>query len=162
MEKRLNTAIGLVSGAIVAFQLCLMQILSIVQWHHYAAMIIALALLGFGASGTCIALLRERLLRDYAYLLPAFLLTCGAGMTLAVGAAMSPLVRFDALLVFADPRSFWRLTLTCLVFFVPFFLGAMAIGLAFTHNARAIGRLYGTNLIGSGLGGLLAVALMWR
>jgi DNA-binding transcriptional regulator of glucitol operon len=63
MVMRLNMAIGLVSAAIVAFQLCLMQILSIVQWHHFASMIIAIALLGFGASGTCIALFRERLIR---------------------------------------------------------------------------------------------------
>lgn len=160
-EMRLNTAIGLVSAAVVAFQLCLMQILSIVQWHHYAAMVIALALLGFGASGTCITLLQERLLRGYASLLPVFLLACGAAMAFSVGTAMTPPVRFDAMLVLARPQSSWRLTLTCLVFFTPFFLGAMAIGLAFVRHVRAIGRLYCSNLVGSGLGSLLAVALMW-
>jgi hypothetical protein len=81
-------------------------------------------------------------------------------MALAVGAAMTPPVRFDALLVLADPRSIWKMTLTCLVFFLPFFLGAAAVGLAFARNPGDIGRLYCANLVGSGLGGLLALALM--
>lgn len=161
MPKRLIVAIGLVSGAIVAFQLSLMQILSIVQWHHFATMIIALALLGFGASGTCIALLRERLVKIYTYMMPICLLACGVAMALAVETAQSPFIRFDSLLLFVEPRSFWRLALTCLIYLVPFFLGALAIGLAFTRHVPVIGQLYCANLIGSGLGGVLAIILMW-
>ncbi|HQP31956.1 MAG TPA: hypothetical protein PLB81_11570, partial [Deltaproteobacteria bacterium] len=62
---RLFVAVALVSAAVIAYQVSLMQILSIVQWHHFAATIIAIALLGFGASGTCIALLRRCLLSGY-------------------------------------------------------------------------------------------------
>lgn len=162
MPMRLSVAVGLVSGAIIAFQLSLMQILSIVQWHHFATLIIALALLGFGASGTCIALLREQCIRRYTHILPLGLLACGLAMSLTVAVAQHPFVRFDSLLLFAEPRSFWRLLLTCLIYFIPFFLGALTIGLAFTRNVPAIGQLYCANLIGSGLGGILAIILMWR
>ena len=56
---RINVAIGLVSAAIIAFQLVLMQILSYVQWYHFAYMIISIALLGFGAAGTFLTIFRQ-------------------------------------------------------------------------------------------------------
>ncbi|MFZ3047791.1 MAG: hypothetical protein WA151_17900, partial [Desulfatirhabdiaceae bacterium] len=52
-------AIGLLSVAAIAYQLALMQILSITQWHHFAYMVISVALLGFGAAGTCLSLLKK-------------------------------------------------------------------------------------------------------
>ena len=50
------TAVFLVSASAIAYEILLMRVLSIVQWHHFAWMIISLALLGYGASGSAIAL----------------------------------------------------------------------------------------------------------
>jgi hypothetical protein len=159
-DGRLSVAIGLVSMAIIAFQICLMEILSIVQWHHFGSVIISLALLGFGASGTGIALAQAWLTSRHKAILPVLMLLCGAAMAVSVGIAQSAPLRFDSFLLFAERGHGWRFAFTCLVFFVPFFLGAMAIGLAFTIRKQEIGRLYGANLLGSGIGGLLALALM--
>jgi hypothetical protein len=54
--RRLFLATLLVSTAAISYEILLMRVLSIVQWHHFAYMIISLALLGYGASGTFIAL----------------------------------------------------------------------------------------------------------
>ena len=159
---RLLFAIGLISTAMIAYQICLMQILSIVQWHHFASTIIAIALLGFGASGTCLALLRIRLLSRYEPLMPGLMTACGLAMILAVYAAQTGPIRFDSYLLFAEPRHIQRLAATCLIYFMPFFLGALAIGLAFARHAPFIKDLYCANLIGSGLGAALAVILMRR
>ena len=159
---RLLFAIGLISTAVIAYQICLMQILSIVQWHHFASTIIAIALLGFGASGTCFALLRLKLLAHYEPLMPVLMIACGLAMVLAVNAAQSGLIRFDSYLLFAEPRHIQRLAATCLIYFMPFFLGALAIGLAFARHAPFINHLYCANLIGSGLGAALALILMRR
>ncbi|MFO7724683.1 MAG: hypothetical protein R6V45_03955, partial [Oceanipulchritudo sp.] len=40
------------SAGVTAYQLTLMQLFSYVHWYHFAYMMISLALLGFGASGT--------------------------------------------------------------------------------------------------------------
>ena len=45
-------AVALMSAAAIAYQLLLMRWLAIVHWYPFAAMIISLALLGHGASGT--------------------------------------------------------------------------------------------------------------
>ena len=49
-------AIALVSAAALAYQLLLMRWLAIAHWHPFAVMIISLALLGHGASGTWLSL----------------------------------------------------------------------------------------------------------
>src|SRR5688572_33275956 len=48
----LAIAVALISAAALAYQLLLMRWLAIVHWYPFAAMIISLALLGHGASGT--------------------------------------------------------------------------------------------------------------
>ena len=49
--RRLYLATGFISASAIAYEILLMRLLSIVQWHHFAHMIISLALLGYGASG---------------------------------------------------------------------------------------------------------------
>ncbi|MDE3244713.1 MAG: spermidine synthase-like protein [Acidobacteriota bacterium] len=157
---RLLVAIGLVSMAIIAFQICLMEILSIVQWHHFGSTIISIALLGFGASGTGIALAHTWLASRHRTVLPVLMLLCSVAMAASVGVAQSPPLRFDSFLLFAERAHAWRFVATCLVFLAPFFFGAAAIGLVFTIWKQDIGRLYAANLLGSGLGGPLALVLM--
>ena len=151
----------MISAAVIAFQLALMQFLSLVQWHHFASLIIAVALLGFGAAGTCLALLRSRLMRRFAPLLPLVLCLSGAAMALVPGLAQGPWVRFDSLLIFTGIPQILRLLLTCGLYFLPVFLAALAIGMIFVHAAGDIGRLYFWNLAGSGRGGAAMTGLMW-
>ena len=56
-------AIALISAAILAYEVLLARLFSIIQWYHFAYMVISIALLGYGASGTFMALARERLMR---------------------------------------------------------------------------------------------------
>jgi hypothetical protein len=160
-DGRLAVAVGLLSLALLALELVLMQILSIVQWYHFAFLIISVALLGFGASGTVIALFLDWLLKQSPTLLPLLLFACAAAMAVAVPLAQSLAGDFDMRQLFWNPRLIWPLFLMQLIFFVPFFLGALPIGLAFTLRTERINSLYAANLIGSGLGGGAAVILMW-
>src|SRR6056297_2583743 len=52
--------IGLVSAAVLAYQLLLTRILSVQYWSYFASMIISLAMLGFAASGTALFLASRR------------------------------------------------------------------------------------------------------
>jgi len=38
---------------VLAYEVLLTRLFSIVLWHHFAYMIISAAMLGYGASGTC-------------------------------------------------------------------------------------------------------------
>ncbi|WP_298036867.1 RsmD family RNA methyltransferase [uncultured Desulfuromonas sp.] len=156
----LGTAVALHSVAIISFQLALMQILSLTQWHHFAAMVISVALLGFGASGTLLALARKALLKRIEWLLPLCLFASGAAQPLGVSLSHGAMGGFDTYLLFAEPAQAGRLALVNLLAGVPFFLGALALGLVFVRHVERIGTLYFANLLGSGLGGAVALLLL--
>ena len=152
-------AVGLISSAAIGYELLLMRLLSIVQWHHFAWMIISLALLGYGASGTFIALARRWLAPRFG---PAFggaalLFSLSMVACLAVGQR----VPFNALAVVWEPVQMLYLAQLYLLFMVPFFFAACCIGLAFTCRGGAAERIYFFDLVGAGLGAALAVAALF-
>ena len=158
--NRLPLAVGLTSAAVIAFQLVIMQLLSIAQWHHFAYMVISMALLGFGAAGTLLALFRTQFERHYATLLPALFAGCALAMAATawlVGLAGD----FDAFLLFFDAGQFGLLAFSYLAWSLPFFCAGLAITLAFHCEVQRIGVLYCANMAGSGAGALLVIGLLW-
>ncbi len=155
MNQRLLLSLGIHSSAIIAFQLSLMQLISVVQWHHFAYMIISVAMLGFGAGGTLLALNRERLLLWSEWLVPLLMTVSGLFMMVAFHITRFGLFEFDAYLLFVEWMQFPVLLANYIIFFIPFFAGALAIGIIFIKYASAIGTWYFSNLLGSGVGGIM-------
>ena len=157
--RRLFPAILLISAAAIGYELLLMRVLSIVQWHHFAYMIISIALLGYGASGTFIALFRRRLEARFeaAFSVSALLFS----ITMVVCFALGQRVPFNALELVWDSSQFLYLSLIYLVFFVPFFFAAACIGIAFTFRQQVIGRIYFFDLVGAGVGAILIIGALF-
>lgn len=160
INKRLVLSLGLHSAAIIAFQLSLMQLISIVQWNHFAYMIISIAMLGFGTSGTLLALAREKLLRQSKWLVPLLMMGSGMLMVVVFPLSRAGVFRFDVFQLFSGGGGLLALMINYLLFFLPFFFGALAIGIIFIRYSQQIGSYYFANLLGSGAGGLLALWLM--
>ena len=152
-------SLALASAAALAYQLLLIRVFSIIQWHHFAYMIISLALLGYGASGTFLSLVRGRigrwLLPAYVSSIALFAVTGLPAFLLAQNIAFSP----EELLW--RPVLIWRLAGLYFLLGTPFFFVAAAVGLAFMGWGRLAGRVYGTDLGGAAAGGLIAVGLLW-
>jgi len=153
-------SIALLSAAIIAFQLVLIQILSITQWYHFAYMVISVALLGFGAAGTFLSLCRKWLLKHIENVVPALMLLSGVCMATVTGISQLTFFRFDSYLLFADYSHLGKLVMTYLLFFLPFFFGALSIGMVFTQYVHYIGKVYFANLFGSGIGGIMILFLI--
>ncbi len=147
------------SAAAIGYEILLMRVLSIVQWHHFAYMIISLALLGYGASGTFIALFRKQLEQRFelAFAVGALLFSVAMLVCFIVGQRVS----FNALAIIWDWREFVHLSLIYVIFFVPFFFAACCIGLAFTCRRDYISRIYFFDLLGAGLGAVLIMAALF-
>src|SRR5688572_23604948 len=160
-HRRLMAAAALLSVALIAYQVAIIQLLSYVQWHHYANMVISVALLGFGAAGTFLSLFRKKLLDHSDSLLPLLMIASGLMMVIAVWLSRSEFARFDSWLLFVDSSQWLSLLINYLLFFLPFFFGALALGIIFVKHVAAIGKFYFCNLLGSGLGALLAAGLAW-
>jgi spermidine synthase len=152
-------SIALLSGAALAYEILLMRLFSIIQWHHFAYMMISLALLGYGASGTFLALAQRWLHGRFllAYLLNAIMF----GITALVCFRLAQMVPFNALEVLWDPRQPLLLLLIFLLLFIPFFCVANCICLAFTEFNKQLHRVYCFDLVGAGAGALAIIGLLF-
>jgi SAM-dependent methyltransferase len=64
-------------------------------------------------------------------------------------------------LIASDPGQLWWIGAYYLIYCIPFFAGGLFIGAAFVSLASQTHRLYFWNMLGSGLGGLLVLGLMY-
>ena len=154
----------LLSAATLAFEVNLTRIFSVAQFYHFAFMIVSLALLGFGASGTFLTLFprrsAERSRRSMKTRDPARSLTwLGWGFALtAVGSYVLTLyVPFDSFRIAHDWRQGAVLALHYVALATPFFCSGTAVGLLLTAQPGRANRTYAANLAGSAAGCLLAV-----
>jgi hypothetical protein len=136
-----------------------MRIFAIAQWHHFAYMMISIAMLGFGAGGTVLTLFRKRIAgRESAVLrMTAFSLTA----SLVASYSMSQKIPFEVYQLVSQPQQIWYLLGLYLVLAVPFFFASCAILLGFFLNPAHIGRVYGFNMLGSGVGATCVVWLLY-
>jgi hypothetical protein len=152
-------AVAIVSAAVVAYQVLLMRLFSIVSWHHFAYMIISIALLGFGASGTTLALAQRKLLPHFR---AVFAASAALFAVMAIASfAVAMRLPFNPLAIVWDARQLFWLTLTYALLVLPFFFGGGAIGLAFSRYRQEISRLYAFDLIGAGIGALGIVGVLF-
>ena len=156
--RGLLAAVAALSAAVLAYEIALMRVFSITGWSSFAAAVISVALLGFGASGTALALLRDRLMPRFRGAFAA----CSALFALfaVAGAALTLRVPFNPLAVVWEPAQLGWLALEYAALIPPFFFAGAALGLAFSRHAEAIGGVYAADLLGAGAGALGAVGLM--
>ena len=152
-------SIALISAAALAYEILLMRLFSIIQWHHFAYMMISLALLGYGASGTFLALSREWLQGRFqtAYLVNAAMFGISAVGCFLIAQA----IPFNALEVLWNPWQPLWLMLVFMLLFIPFFCAANCICLAFTEFRTQLHRIYCFDLLGAGAGALAIIGLLF-
>ena len=152
-------AVGLVSAGVLAYEVLLARLFSIVQWYHFAYMVISIALLGYGASGTFLALARDRLAARAAAAFGAF--AALFGVTAVACFALAERLPFNALELIWDPNQLLYLGALYAILFVPFFCGAVCIGLALACFREPVGRIYRADLLGAGIGSLGILGLLF-
>ena len=162
-------SVALLAGSIIAYEITLVRLFSIAQWHHFAHMIISLALLGFGASGTAISLTQRWLMGNRwksdevdrrfhnAYTI------CGSLYSISVVGCfvLHQYVPFNPLMLVWQPSQALSLFVLYLILSFPFFFGAACIGLALLRFAGNVNRLYFFDLFGSGIGALGIIVTMY-
>ena len=162
-------SVALLAGSIIAYEITLVRLFSIAQWHHFAHMIISLALLGFGASGTAISLTQrwlmgsgsksdgvgERFQNTYTI----------SGLIYSISVVgcfvLNQYVPFNPLMLVWQPSQVLSIFVLYLILSVPFFFGAVCIGLALLQFAGNVNRLYFFDLFGSGIGALGVIVTMY-
>ncbi len=140
-------------------QLFLMRALSVSRYHHFSYLVVSLALLGFGLSGTVLSKFYERFKKHFS----AWLFIFHVMFTLTI-----PLCYIAAQMLPIDIQyilfSNVQLLLTLLYAFlllIPFFFGALIIGLNLARFPNRQSFVYGGNLIGNGIGSIIALLILF-
>ena len=156
---RLAWSVFFCAAGVLGYEVAIMRILLVASWHHFAFLVISLALLGFGTSGALLTVVRDRILPRAGEVLDALLVVTAVSMPvcaailryLPVEAAVIPVLMWRQLAWWAV---FWIVTV------VPFFTGATAIGLGLMVAPRRVATVYAWNLLGSGVGAVATTVAM--
>ncbi len=152
-------AIFLISAITLAYEVLLTRLFSIIQWHHFAYMIISIALLGYGASGSFLMVFQNRLKAYVSYSLTANIFLFAIS---SIGCfLMAQQIPFNPLELFWDRSQWLWLLLIYLLLILPFFFSANCIGLVFLCYKNKINRIYAADLQGAATGALVVVIIIY-
>lgn len=145
----LNTALFFISISVLAAEMGIIRIMSVVNSASFASMIISIALLGFGISGTAITLLRRSIGPRIDNLL--FAAAAATMFFSSVSFPLAGLIEFVPQSIHEDSTQILRIGAYYLIFFLPFLAGSFFINLSFIKGKERIGGIYFFNLTGSGV-----------
>ncbi|MCU7917573.1 MAG: SAM-dependent methyltransferase [Candidatus Thiodiazotropha sp. (ex Epidulcina cf. delphinae)] len=152
-------SIAILSASALAYEILLMRLFSIIQWHHFAYMVIALALLGYGISGSLLYPAQSAVVRHYTRLYPLAILLFALSSLGAFLAAQS--LSFNIEELFWDYRQIVNLVLIFLLLALPFAFAAGAICMTFmVFPGLRVSRIYAADLLGAGLGAVAIIFVM--
>ncbi len=145
----------MLSAATLIFEIDLTRLFSVAQFYHFAFLIVSMALLGLGASGTALAIFPARLQAGPARALRDAAL--GMAASLLGSYLITNHLPFDSYSIAWDRRQIFILVLHYLVLAAPFFFGGMALGVLLATFPQAAASLYAVNLLGAAAGCVIAL-----
>ena len=154
-DAKLPVVIFLTSSASLAFEILLTRLFSISLWYHFAAMIISIAMLGFAASGTLLAL--YPCLKKVSYI-SLYCLLLGTAITASY--LLSNRIPFDPVRLSWEKWELFHVAFYYLILAVPFFFAGLIIATSFAVVSSSAGLIYGADLLGAGAGSVGVLFLM--
>jgi hypothetical protein len=151
---RMALTVAFTSFATLVFQLTQTRILSYIFWNHAVYLTVSLALLGFGISGTFVALFASTKHLSSPRVLARLLTGFGVSSVgaIALTAWLLPHLGWEPA---------WRGLLFCYVLYVaPFICSGAILGIILSSSVARVGSLYSIDLLAAGLGCLLFFFLL--
>ena len=148
-----------VSASVLAYEILLMRMLSISQWHHVVYMVISMALLGYGAAGSLLFLLFESVRKRIDLCL--IMLAGGAAVSFSLAFGLSQRVGLDPLLLIWQWSQWWNMLLTYVIMALPFLFAGGVVGIILTAAGEQAHRMYAVDLFGAGSGVLAVIPALY-
>lgn len=145
----------ILSAGVLGFEITLTRLYSVSQFYHFAFMIVSVALLGFGASGTLLCLFHEASQQRFS----TWCRVSGTGTALSMLGAylFTNHLPFDSFQIAWNRSQLILMLVHYLVLSIPFLCAGTFISLCLTRYTEVAGRIYAVNMGGSALGCLLGM-----
>lgn len=160
MERlRLRTLIGifLISSTTLCLEISLTRYFSISQQYHFAFLVVSIAFLGYGASGSFLSILRidPSIDRDKFLSLTSLLFS----LTVFLSFFICNLLPFDLNKMAWDSRQIIFLLFYYILLSIPFLFAGMTLAFAIARTPRLVTRIYFADLFGAGTGALCSILI---
>jgi hypothetical protein len=155
ITPRIFLVIFLCSLSSLAYEITLTRIFSVSLWYHFAFMVISIAMLGIGASGTvltlCSQLRNPSLIGMYSFLL---------GIGISASYILSNQIPFDPVRLSWERMQLFYISLYYITLSLPFFFTGLIIATAFSSMGKKSSIVYGADLLGAGTGSIMILYAM--
>ena len=158
VPRRVYIDVAALAAATLLLEGALLRLLAVAQFYHFAFLVVSLALLGFGASGTLLSLSRRLQAMSLRTLLPL------TGIAFACSIAISYIavnwLPFDSYSIAWQRSQILYFVLYYLALTLPFVCSGLGIGAALARGGARSHVVYASNLIGSATGATLALVML--
>lgn len=154
---KINSTILIASITILAFEIHFIRLMAIKEWQNYTSMIISMALLGYGTSGTLITLFNYKINKNIDILNLFFSIIYFFSVLISI--VLYCMIPFNPFEVLWNFKQIFFLFLHFIILILPFISGSFLIGIHFLGKSKT-SFIYFLNLLGSGLGTLLSLILL--
>ena len=124
----INISLFLISFSIFLYQLCLLRIISITDYYHFAFLIVSIALLGFGISGSFLYYFIKKIKNRNLILL---IFSFAFATSVFLSYMMINMIPFDSFKIAWELKQVFYLFAYYFFLLLPFFFGGSFIGFAF-------------------------------
>ncbi|MEA2021440.1 MAG: hypothetical protein U9N08_03075 [Candidatus Caldatribacteriota bacterium] len=160
MKVKVNSDFPLYIGifffsiSVLLFELSLTRVFSILQWNYLAFMIISIAFLGYGASGTFLSVFSGILKKAGGNNLYKFLLLFSLLFSLSslFSIFFISKIPFDLYRMIMDRYQLLYLVIYYLSITIPFFFAGICISLAISKLPEKVNKIYFCDLSGAAIG----------
>lgn len=159
--KRLYFSVFLVSCGTLIFEISLIRLFSISLSHHFAFMVISIAMLGIGSAGTMLSLspaLKPRKPDELTSKISIYAACAGTAIILSYAASNH--LPFDPVKLSWDKRQLLYIAGYYLTLSVPFFFTGLLIATFFSTHSEKSGTIYSSDLLGAAAGSLTVLILL--
>ena len=159
-------SVAALAAATLMLESTLTRLLAVAQYYHFAFLVVSLALLGFGASGSLLTLFpgwkREEKKTAGGNIRARIIHIAGFGLAASLSLAYVVVnwLPFDSYSITWDSKQVLYFALYYLVLTLPFLFAGLGIGAVLSSSPGKNNRVYAVNLLGSAFGILLGLFVM--
>ena len=157
MNKRKYAGISFISASALSLEIFFTRFFSVAQWHHFAFMVVSIALLGYGASGSFLMFFPSILKKDTSKLLS--LLSLLFSITTLISYTIANHLSFDIAKIAWDTNQLIYILDYYFLLSIPFFIAGMIISIVITLSPKDVNKIYFFDLIGASIGCILPLII---
>jgi len=143
-----------ISSATLCLEISLTRYFSISQEYHFAFLVVSIAFLGYGASGSFLSLFKNLASYDLDKFLSSSSLLFS--LTIPLSFLLCNSIPFDFIKISWDKNQIFFIFFYYFLLSLPFFFAGLTISFAITKASKLVNKIYFFDLLGAGSGTLIA------